>query len=438
MDSIFLTTTRNADYVALGTGGQRVVRCWDQITGYLEQSVGADYARVFAEPAYNATTGTTDWYAAGSGEAVRLPDLPEGDQTAARERLGQLISEIGAAADRLKQGKRENDRVLSELLRLALIVPDEEAVWVVRRPPGEAPPLQPVLVGWGQTLNGEQAAPELLVGIAGRYRRPANRSPMRIVGPPAPPPRERRWWLWSLLGGLLLALLLFLVILGRDSFGWLQLPPAQCAVAEDHLGRVNALRAAEAREAQLRREIAEAELELGNRRVMCPPPAPPQPAPAPAAPPPPAPQQRALPSPPPAAVPPDVARARDQGARSGRLQIILAWDDTNDLDLYVQCPGGGEINYSTRQACEGELDTDANAGMPVTPRPVENVVFGRAPASGSYRVLVHHFPRSVGAAGPQVSGFRVTILQEGRPDRVVTGQVSRGQRAEVTTVNVPP
>jgi hypothetical protein len=281
-------------------------------------------------------------------------------------------------------------------------------------------------------LNGQQPAPELLIGVAGAYRRPAGRPPMRIIGPPAAPPPPRSWGLWALLGALLLALLLFLLLLWRDPFGWFRVPPAQCVIAPDHLTRLNDLREAEGREAQLRQEIARITLELGNRRAACPPP------PAPPAPlPPPPPPRRAEPTPPPPPTPPpsrDVERAEQRGAQTGALQIILAWDDLNDLDLYVTCPNGQQLSYRQRRACGGELDTDANADGPISRTPVENVYFRGTPANGTYHVQVHHF----GGQGPASSPFRVTIRQEGRPDRVIPGRAGRNQRIDVTTVNVPP
>jgi uncharacterized protein YfaP (DUF2135 family) len=132
-----------------------------------------------------------------------------------------------------------------------------------------------------------------------------------------------------------------------------------------------------------------------------------------------------------------VQRAQQQGAQAGRLQIILAWDDVNDLDLAVQCPSGERISYQQRSACGGELDVDANVGPPLTATAVENIRFAGQPAPGRYRIFVTHFPRS-GQAGPAQSPFRVTIRQEGRPDQVLTGTVARGQTQEIGGVDVAP
>jgi hypothetical protein len=369
MDGTLLTTTRNADYVALGTGGQRVVRCWDQISGYLEQSVGPAYARLFAEPTANANAGTTDWYAAGQGDVLRLADLPAEEQAAARSRLGALLEEIRAAVERLKQSKREDQRLLSDLLSLAMVIPDESAVWVQRRGANEAadaPALQPVLAGWGQTLNGQEPAPELLLGIAGGgYRPRAGRAPMRIVGPPSPVAPPSRWGLWSLLGGLLIALPLFLLLLWRDPFGLFQVPAAQCVIAPDHVGRVNELREAEAREAQLRQEIARVALELGNRRTACPPPPPPPPQ---------RPAQVTPPAPPPA--PP--ALPEDRWRRGDVSMLEGCWNLDSDYSLFFGRTQQ-EIRVRSWQMCFG---ADGRGRQTLV---FENGMRCEGPAVGSFR-----------------------------------------------------
>jgi hypothetical protein len=334
MDALLLTTTRNADHVALGTGGQRVIGCWDQITGYLERAFGPAHARLFAEPQVNAATGSTDWYGASEGEARPLRDLSAEDANLARARLGALLADLNSATERLRKSRRDEEKVLAEILALALIVPSEDSVWVLRRGPSDPesdPPWQPVLVGWGQTLNGQQPAPELLIGVAGTYRRPAGLAPMRIIGPPPPAPPPGRWPLWALIGALLLALLLFLLLLWRDPLGWFQVPPAQCVLAPDHWSRLNELRAAEAREVQLRQEIARIALELGNRRAACPPP---PPAPLPPAP------RSAQPAPTPPAAPPPRADLPEERWRQRDLSMLEGcWNLDSDYSIRNRVTG---------------------------------------------------------------------------------------------------
>ena len=101
-------------------------------------------------------------------------------------------------------------------------------------------------------------------------------------------------------------------------------------------------------------------------------------------------------------------RLREAGARTGDVQISLAWNNGNDLDLHVMTPGNEKISYNQRHSrCGGELDVDMNAGGPASQRPVENVYWpvGRSP-SGNFRVLVHHYAQH---GGRDPTRFQVTI-----------------------------
>ena len=223
-----------------------------------------------------------------------------------------------------------------------------------------------------------------------------------------------------------LLLLLLLLLLWRDPFGWFKAALPQCVVQPGNAELLDELRAAQAREAALRTDIAGEMLRLGDRRTACPPPEPPPrprpPEPPRVTPPPPAPRQE------------DADRARREGARSGRVQIILAWDDRNDLDLVMICPNGERVFFGSRRGCGAELDVDRNAGD-LTATPVENIVFAAEPAPGRYRIIVWHFQNNPPA--PASSPYRVTVKREGRPDQVFTGRVAAGQELEVGHFDVP-
>ncbi|MCA3388044.1 MAG: hypothetical protein INF65_05370 [Roseomonas sp.] len=415
-DGSLIATTRNAELQVLGTGGQLAVQAWDQITGYLRRARSPAHAALFAEPNPDADRGITDWYAAGQGAAPPLETLPEAAQDTARTEFARLYGDIREEADRLRASTRESERFLGELIALALITPATDCLRVVGG--------QPVLVAWGHAKLGEAPSPELLIGMT--RRRGAGLAPMQIVGPPAEPPAKRPWlfWLLGLLG--LLLLLLLLLLLWRDPFGWFKAALPQCVVQPGNAELLDELRAAQAREAALRTDIAREMLRLGDRRTACPPPEPPPPPP-----------RRVEQTPPP--TPPrqeDAERARREGARSGRVQIILAWDDRNDLDLMMICPNGERLFFDNRRACGAELDVDRNAGnSALTPTPVENIVFASEPAPGRYRIIVWHFQNNPPA--PSSSPYRVTVKREGRPDQVFTGRVAAGQQVEVGHFDVP-
>ena len=416
-DGSLIATTRNAELQVLGTGGQLAVQAWDQISGYLRRARSPAHAALFAEPNPDADRGITDWYAGVQGAAPPLETLPDAAQEAARAEFARLYGDIREEADRLRASTRESERFLGELLALALITPATDCLRVVGG--------QPVLVAWGHAKLGEAPSPELLIGMT---RRRGGAGAMQIVGPPAAPPEKRSWlsWLLGLLG--LLLLLLLLLLLWRDPFGWFKAALPQCVVQPGNAELLDELRAAQAREAALRTDIAGEMLRLGDRRTACPPPEPPPrprpPEPPRVTPPPPAPRQE------------DADRARREGARSGRVQIILAWDDRNDLDLVMICPNGERLYFDHRQACGAVLDVDRNAGNnPLTPTPVENIVFAAEPAPGRYRIIVWHFQNNPPA--PASSPYRVTVKREGRPDQVFTGRVAAGQQVEVGHFDAP-
>ena len=413
MDESLIATTLNRELLAQGVGGQFAVQHWEQLTQYLRRALSERHAALFAEPNPDPERGSIDWYAPGRGEAVPLPRLDPAAQQAVLERLLPMVAEIRAAAERLQASAQEGERFLGALLRLALEIPDQSAIRVRDG--------VPVLAPWGHVAAGPGAARELLVRMM-----PQPPAPMAILGPPAAAEaaRPRLWpWLLAVLL-LLLALAIALWLLWCDPFGWFPAPQAQCVTAEGGLARLDLLREEEAREGALRAELARIVAEAGERRLLCrPPPPPPRPAEPPGPPAPPAP--RTPPEPPRNA---DVERAERQGARQGRTQVILAWDDRNDLDLAVICPNGERIDFRNRAACGGALDIDRNAqGGPTTRTPVENIVFDRDPPPGRYRIVVDYFDRVDGPSTP----YRVTIRQEGRPDRVITGIARQGVRDQV-------
>jgi hypothetical protein len=109
----------------------------------------------------------------------------------------------------------------------------------------------------------------------------------------------------------------------------------------------------------------------------------------------------------------DIARRLEHaGGKSGDIQISLAWNGPNDLDLEVQDPFGEWVYYRHRKSKSGgELDVDANGGGPTTNEPVENVYwpFGRAPR-GVYTIEVHHF---ADWGGGEPTHYRVVVLDHG-------------------------
>ncbi len=402
MANSLIATTRSQDLQPLATAGQTGIEAWRTLQAVLLKELTPAHAALLAEPVANAARGEVDWYAEGEGPAIRLQDLPEPGRVQAQARLDHLAGEIQALAARLRDSRKDGDRFLSDMLSLALRLPGDDAVYVQDG--------QPVLVGWGHVRSGGRGGAVVLTGPA----MPPAASHAAILPPPPSPyaalPAPRTW-LWGVLGASLLAPLLALALLWRDPFGWFAIDAPQCRLKPGQLGLAQGLQEAVAREGVLRTELARLAADAGQRRLMCPPERPPT-------------QQAAVPPP-----SQDTERAQQQGAQGGKLQVILAWDDRNDLDLHVVCPDGLDINFIRRRACGGTLDVDANGDMHhLTPTPVENVFFTE-PQPGRYRVVVDPY----GMRERSASAFRVTIRRDGQPDQVVTGTAQNGQRNHAVT-----
>lgn len=130
-----------------------------------------------------------------------------------------------------------------------------------------------------------------------------------------------------------------------------------------------------------------------------------------------------------------LVRAR---AKTGDVQITLAWNNGNDLDLWCVDPFGERIFYGHRLSRSGgELDVDMNAGGPETNEPIENIYWPRGEApSGKYEVMVNYFAQQ-GGADP--TPYTVDILNKGRRSHfqgVISPLPNHAQVVPITTIEV--
>lgn len=110
-------------------------------------------------------------------------------------------------------------------------------------------------------------------------------------------------------------------------------------------------------------------------------------------------------------------RLRAAGAGTGDVQVSIAWNNLNDIDVHVLvespafAPGVSLVNYTSRRGvCGGWLDVDENV-LPRTPLAVENVFWARGFAPpGRYTVAVHHY-RNWG--GPDPTPVEIVVLRDG-------------------------
>jgi len=125
-------------------------------------------------------------------------------------------------------------------------------------------------------------------------------------------------------------------------------------------------------------------------------------------------------------------RLEREGGASGDVQISLAWDDYNDLDLHVFCPSGERIYFNNKiSECGGDLDVDMNV-RPVSNTPVENVVWKENAPLGAYKVGVHFYKHHKKRRTKRACPFRLRVITHGKV-REYKGNITYGEAMQMVT-----
>lgn len=117
--------------------------------------------------------------------------------------------------------------------------------------------------------------------------------------------------------------------------------------------------------------------------------------------------------------------------QSGKLRINLAWNTTDDLDLYVETLNG-TISYKNtvveNQGVIGELDVDKN-NVDVVSNPQENINFNAMPI-GLHKIYVNLFKVREREEVP----FTITIIPENGEGRIFNKSVvGEGSNRNIAT-----
>ncbi|MGU3496677.1 hypothetical protein ACLBXM_21765 [Xanthobacteraceae bacterium A53D] len=409
--STFIVSTPLAQMQPHGSEGER---SHARLTGLLLRYLSPEHAALFADPVPLRNGSGIDWYVDEYGDARPLSALPDGEGAALRAELERRLADIRAKADEMDAAGGSPAAVAA--LRTATVFPGDTCLYALRTAQG----LQPVLVGWGYQAHDPGVARSFRVTALGDAAplpvpAPAPSQPgaaAAVAAAPMADPVPRRPFPWAWLLGLLLLLaagllLLWLIIahllpacglrtpFGPISFG--STVGCQTPAAAPQLPSTP----------ELERELAVLRQQLADRQQACAVPAQPVlpvvPVPVVPAPPVPLPAGR-LP-----AAPAHLPNTFDERVdRRGQAQVTLIWDNSDDLDLMVQCPSGEQIFFGHRHACGGELDIDRNdspANMSRTP--VENITFANGlQEPGKYSVFVKLF-RSREHKGPVPYKLRI-------------------------------
>jgi hypothetical protein len=83
-------------------------------------------------------------------------------------------------------------------------------------------------------------------------------------------------------------------------------------------------------------------------------------------------------------------RLQREHVQEQEVNVALAWNTQDDLDIVVACPNNQQISYRSPQSCSGQLDVDMNRSDPRSDTPVENISIPHADAAprGRYRVQI--------------------------------------------------
>ena len=125
-------------------------------------------------------------------------------------------------------------------------------------------------------------------------------------------------------------------------------------------------------------------------------------------------------------------RLAREGGKSGVVQISLAWDDYNDLDMHVFCPSGERIYFNNRKsACNGELDVDMNV-RPKSKKPIENVVWTDEAPDGEYKIGVHFYRHHRKRRTKKTCQFRLRVVTYGQA-KEYSGELTHGDPMSMIT-----
>jgi len=403
---------------------------WEILRERLVRELGQEFSLFLAEPVTRAGEGFVDWYTASVATPVPASELAADEREKLFDQLRDMRVRIYELADRISApGRRDADKRFSDAIRRITVVPDD--LRFVFSLGG-----QPVLVLWGMLHVDDVRTEAEVLGEALRYRDPSQRP---APPPPPPPPRVvvRRGFPF---GALLW--LLFAALIGAIYYLMFE----KCDVAIGPQMRllssfgVNACVSpfgndAAARRRELEERIRKAELDLARIQGDCAPPV----------------QRATAPPPPPPPVvekPPEVQIREDACkllAQRGvpcdpriKLQVSLIWKGLEDVDLYVDCPGGNEISHNNKTGCSGEGYVDTNHDVDARPpeyNAVENAQW-RNPPAGHYKVRVNLYSRR--ARSPRDIDFTV-VIKCGENVSTVTKKFSQGglETLNITELDYP-
>lgn len=378
-----LSTTETRNYRPLD---RRNEYPWEVLKERLVRELGPDFATFLAEPITRANEGIVDWYTESTKPSVAAADMAPGDREKLFDRLHAMRTQIYALADKIEApGRRDGDKRFAEAIRRATIVPSNARdVWSLGG--------QPTLVLWGmQAVDDERPIDVLLAAVRDPRARPTvTGAKVEPVAPPAspappaepsappvsPPPETRRKFRFGLLLWLLLAAVL-LAAIGYFLVSRCDLPIA--LLRQFGIDTCDSTAAPSAPTDRLgATEICK---ELKARGTPCRP--------------------------------------------EAKVQISIGWKGPDDIDLYIDCPGG-MLSLHGETSCGAENFRDT-----IYPEPnrlsVESAEW-TSPPQGRYRIRVQLFTKTGQGEVPYIA-----LIKCGESTKTVAGRVVGEKQMTILT-----
>jgi hypothetical protein len=114
--------------------------------------------------------------------------------------------------------------------------------------------------------------------------------------------------------------------------------------------------------------------------------------------------------------------SRPETPSTGDVQILLNWNNYNDLDLICTDPYNDSIWYKNKNISSGgKLEIDMNVNYPDSKTPIENIYWppGGAP-SGTYNVYLRYYKKHIEI---DETPYKITVKFGGKTE-VFTGKIS--------------
>jgi hypothetical protein len=104
----------------------------------------------------------------------------------------------------------------------------------------------------------------------------------------------------------------------------------------------------------------------------------------------------------------------------------LRWNNTNDLDLFVETPSGKTISYKNKKVKEGKLDADKNIGQNISSYPIENIRWEKNAPSGVYKIFASMYSLRSGSRSGKTD-YNLVVHKNGQAFKSFSGNVSHSK-----------